>query len=82
MKLTPHFHLVSRSNNEWSYTFTPPIRLHGVVLSLEKAWGQLYFTLLYFTLLYFTLIHLLIDILSDLFAATVSCEFCFLPHLL
>jgi hypothetical protein len=25
-------HLVPRSKNEWSYTFTPPIRLHGVVL--------------------------------------------------
>jgi len=23
----------SRSKNEWSYTSTPPIRLHGVVLS-------------------------------------------------
>jgi hypothetical protein len=28
-----HSHLVPRSNNEWSYTSTPPIRLHGVVLS-------------------------------------------------
>jgi hypothetical protein len=24
---------VPRSKNEWSYTSTPPIRLHGVVLS-------------------------------------------------
>jgi hypothetical protein len=24
--------LVPRSKNEWSYTSTPPIRLHGVVL--------------------------------------------------
>jgi hypothetical protein len=28
-----HLHLEPRSKNEWSYTSTPPIRLHGVVLS-------------------------------------------------
>jgi hypothetical protein len=28
-----HFHLVPRSKNEWNYTSTPPIRLHGLVLS-------------------------------------------------
>jgi hypothetical protein len=28
-----HLRLVPRSKNEWSYTSTPPIRLHGVVLS-------------------------------------------------
>jgi hypothetical protein len=28
-----HLHLVPRSKNEWSDTSTPPIRLHGVVLS-------------------------------------------------
>jgi len=28
-----HLHLVPTSKNEWSYTSTPPIRLHGVVLS-------------------------------------------------
>jgi hypothetical protein len=28
-----HLHLVPRSKNEWSYIYTPPIRLHGVVLS-------------------------------------------------
>jgi hypothetical protein len=28
--------------NPWSYTFTSPIRLHGVVLSKKKAQGQLY----------------------------------------
>jgi hypothetical protein len=28
-----HLHLVPRSKNEWSYTSTPPVRLHGVVLS-------------------------------------------------
>jgi hypothetical protein len=33
VKLTTHLHLVSRSKNEWSYTSTSPIRLHGVVLS-------------------------------------------------
>jgi hypothetical protein len=29
----PHLHLVSRSNNAWSYTSAPPIRLQGMVLS-------------------------------------------------
>jgi len=24
---------VPKSENEWSYTYTPPVRLHGVVLS-------------------------------------------------
>jgi hypothetical protein len=43
VKLITHLHLVQRSKNEWSYTFTPPIRLHGVVL---KAQGK---TLLYLT---------------------------------
>jgi hypothetical protein len=33
VKLITHLHLVPRSKNEWSYTSTPPIRLHGVVLS-------------------------------------------------
>jgi hypothetical protein len=33
MKLTTHLRLVPRSKNEWSYTSTPPICLHG---------GQLY----------------------------------------
>jgi hypothetical protein len=33
VKLTTHLHLVSRSKNAWSYTSTPPIRLHGVLLS-------------------------------------------------
>jgi len=33
MKLTIHLHLLLRSNNVWYYTSTPPIRLHGVVLS-------------------------------------------------
>jgi hypothetical protein len=31
--LTTHLHLVLRSKNEWRYTSTPRIRLHGVVLS-------------------------------------------------
>jgi hypothetical protein len=33
VKLTTHLLLVSRSKNKWSYTFIPPIRLHGLVLS-------------------------------------------------
>jgi hypothetical protein len=36
VKLTTHLHLVPRSKNEWSYTSTPPIRLHGVVLSYKE----------------------------------------------
>jgi len=28
-----HLHLVPRSNNSWSCTSIPPIRLHGVLLS-------------------------------------------------
>jgi len=43
VKLTTH-HLVPRSKNEWSYTPTPPIRLHGVVLSLSTG-TALHFTL-------------------------------------
>jgi len=31
--LSNGYHLVPRSEDEWSYTSTPPIRLHGVVLS-------------------------------------------------
>jgi hypothetical protein len=33
VKLTTHLHLVPRSKDAWSYTSTPPIRLHGVVFS-------------------------------------------------
>jgi hypothetical protein len=33
VKLTTQPHLVLRLKNEWSYTSTSPIRLHGVVLS-------------------------------------------------
>jgi hypothetical protein len=33
VKLTTHLHIVPRSKNAWSYTATPPISLHGVVLS-------------------------------------------------
>jgi hypothetical protein len=33
VKLTTHLQPVLRSKNAWSYTSTPPIRLHGVVLS-------------------------------------------------
>jgi hypothetical protein len=32
VKLTTRLHLVARSKNAWSYTSTPPIRLHCVVL--------------------------------------------------
>jgi hypothetical protein len=44
VKLTTHLHLVPRSKNAWSYTFTPPTRVHGVVLNLKTkaAQGQLY----------------------------------------
>jgi hypothetical protein len=41
VKLTTHLYLVPRSENAWSFTFTPPIRLHGVALGLKKAQGQL-----------------------------------------
>jgi len=33
VKLTTHLHIVPRSQNEWSYTSTPPIRRHGVVFN-------------------------------------------------
>jgi hypothetical protein len=33
MKLTAHLPLVPKLKNAWSYTSTPPTRLHGVVLS-------------------------------------------------
>jgi len=33
VKLTTHINLVPWSKNEWSYTSTPPMCLHGVVLS-------------------------------------------------
>jgi hypothetical protein len=33
VKLTTHLHLVPRSKNDWSYTSTLPIRLHGVLLN-------------------------------------------------
>jgi hypothetical protein len=32
VKLTTHLHLLPRLKNEWSYTFTPPLRLHCMVL--------------------------------------------------
>jgi hypothetical protein len=32
-----HFHLVPMWKNTWSYTFTPPIRLHGMVLLLPTS---------------------------------------------
>jgi hypothetical protein len=52
--LTTRLCLTPRLEITWSYTSTPPVRFHGVVL--DWALGQLYFTLLYFTLLYFTLL--------------------------
>jgi hypothetical protein len=43
-------HLMQRSKNERSYTFTPPIRLHGVVLSYKKKIaGTTYFTFTFHT---------------------------------
>jgi hypothetical protein len=33
VKLTTHLQLVPRSKSAWGYSFTTPIRLHGVVLS-------------------------------------------------
>jgi hypothetical protein len=44
VKLTTHLHLVPRSKNALSYTFPPPVRLHGVVLSL-KTQEQIYLSL-------------------------------------
>jgi hypothetical protein len=41
-RLTTHLHLLPKSKNAWGYTSTPPICLHGVVLSLKKTQGQLY----------------------------------------
>jgi hypothetical protein len=37
VELTTRLHLVPRSKNEWSYTSTLPIRLHGVVLGFLKS---------------------------------------------
>jgi hypothetical protein len=45
VKLTTHPSLVPRSKNAWSYTSTPQICLHGVVLS--EAHGQLYLYVLH-----------------------------------
>jgi hypothetical protein len=39
-----HIHLLPRSKNECSYTSTPPIRIHGVVLSLKHRDNLLAFT--------------------------------------
>jgi len=36
MVLTAHSHLVLKLKEEWSYTFTPPLCLHGLLL------GELY----------------------------------------
>jgi hypothetical protein len=45
VKLTTHLRIVPRSKNEWSYISTPPIRLHGVVLSWEEHRDNFTFTL-------------------------------------
>jgi hypothetical protein len=42
VKLTTHLHLKPRSKKAWSYTSTPPISLHGVVLIKIKAQGKFY----------------------------------------
>jgi hypothetical protein len=42
VKLTTHLHVVPRLKNAWSYTSTPPLPFHGVVLSLKRAQVQLY----------------------------------------
>jgi hypothetical protein len=41
-KLTTHLLLVPRSKNVWIYTSTPPIRLHGVMLSSAQEQIYLY----------------------------------------
>jgi len=46
---------VTRSKNEWQYTTTPPIRLHGVVLSERKSVGTT--LLLPFTIFIRPLVH-------------------------
>jgi hypothetical protein len=38
---------VPRSKNEWSYTSTPQIRLHGVVISESTGANLAYLTLSY-----------------------------------
>jgi hypothetical protein len=45
VKLTTDLHLVPRSKNAWSYTATPQVHLHGVVLSLKKQRNNFTFTL-------------------------------------
>jgi hypothetical protein len=36
VKLTTHLHLVPRSNNAWSYTYTPPLRVHVFTFYFNK----------------------------------------------
>jgi hypothetical protein len=40
----------AKVKSAWSYTSTPPIRLHGVVLSLKKAQEQRYLYILPITI--------------------------------
>jgi hypothetical protein len=47
MKPTTRLYLVPSSKNEWLYTSTPPIHLHGVVPSWKDAQGQLTFTFIF-----------------------------------
>jgi len=49
VKLTTRPHLVTRSKNAWSYTVTPPVRLHGVVLIKIKHSGDSTFTFTFTT---------------------------------
>jgi hypothetical protein len=45
--MTTNLHLMPKSKNEWGSKSTPPIRFHGVVLSLKKkAQGQFYLYIL------------------------------------
>jgi hypothetical protein len=70
MKLITHFHLVPGSKNEWNYTSTPPIRLHGVVLTKKKHRDK--FT---FYVLIHVKRHSLIDVNYDFnFTDLVMCE--------
>jgi hypothetical protein len=42
----------SKVKNVWSYTSTPAVHLHGMVLSYEKAQGQFYLYLYLYLYLY------------------------------
>jgi hypothetical protein len=59
VKLTIHLHLVPRSKNEWSYTFTPPICFHGVLLDLKEHRNITFYLLPFTFYLYLYLIFYL-----------------------